>query len=121
MVQKDVIKKDYHGKVLDLKDELEQVKETLGKYKVLFTPGQQKRIETGKISNWTEEDKSIAMSTYCAGPKAYKLMRKRGIPLPDPSTLKRYAESVKLQPGFLHPVLDILSKTADNAIEKYFT
>lgn len=56
------------------------------------------------------------MATYCAGPKAYKLLRKRGIPLPAPRTLKKYAETVKLQ-----PVLDVLSKNAANGIGKYFT
>lgn len=121
MVRKDVIKKDYAGKVFDLTEELDELKEKLQKYEQLFTPGQRKRIETGKETNWTEEDKSIAMATYCAGPKAYKLMRKRGIPLPAPRTLRKYAESVKLQPGFLQPVLDVLSKNAKNGIDKYFT
>lgn len=121
MVQKDIMQKDYAGKVRDLTDELGQMKEKLRKYEELFTPGQRKRIVTGKATHWTEEDKSVAMATYCAGPKAYKLMRKRGIPLPAPRTLKKYAESVKLQPGFLEPVLDVLTKNAENGIGKYFT
>lgn len=93
MVQKDIMQKDYAGKVLDLTDELGEMKEKLRKYEELFTPGQRKRIVTGKATHWTEEDKSVAMATYCAGPKAYKLLRKRGIPLPAPRTLKKYAES----------------------------
>lgn len=44
MVRKDILDKDYAGKVLDLTDELDQIKEKLRKYEELFTPGQRKRI-----------------------------------------------------------------------------
>lgn len=69
LVREDILDKDYAGKVLDLTDELNQMKEKLRKNEELFTPGQRKRIETGKKTNWTEEDKSIVMATYCAGPE----------------------------------------------------
>lgn len=60
------------------------------------------------------------MSLYSAGPKAYKLLMKRGLLLPAPRTLRKYAEAVHLQPGFLEPVLSN-GENADNGNAKYCT
>lgn len=111
---KDNLEKNY-------KEKIEELSAKVDKYETFFTPGQRSRILTGRRTRWTEEDISTAMSSYCAGPKAYNLLRKRGLPLPAPRTLKRYAAAVHLQPGFLEPVLSVLSKNAENGIGKYFT
>lgn len=100
-------------------DDFHALRTDLSKYEKLFTPGQRKRILTGKQTHWQEEDISMAMSLHSAGSKAYKLLLKRGVPLPDVRTLKRYAASIHIQPGFLEPVLSVLAENTESDLAKY--
>lgn len=88
-------------------------------YKKLFTRGQQKRITAAKRTCWRDEDISRAMTMFSSGPKLYKLLRRKKYPLPHPSTLRRHALKVNIQPGFLEPVLPTMAKNAENDLGKY--
>lgn len=61
----------------------------------------------------------MAASLHAAGSKAYKLLYKRGLPLPSVRTLRRHAAMVKVQPGFLEPVLSVLKDVAKSPLGKY--
>ena len=62
----------------------------------------------------------MGQSIYSGGAKAYILLRKRGVPLHGPTTLKRHAGKLDLQPGFLSPVMrftmSILSRLESTAL-----
>lgn len=93
----------------------------LDKYKTLFSPGQQKLLKNGKRITWSDEDISMAASLHAAGSKAYKLLQKRGFPLPSRRTLRRKASMIDVQPGFITPVLPILEDAGTDPLRKYCT
>lgn len=105
----------------DLKLTIAKCNNDLSQYEKLFTPGQRSRIisHSDKIPQWSHEDISNAMTLYCTGSKAYRLLRKRGFPLPEASTLNRHAGKISIQPGFLEPVLSSICNK--DGLEKYFT
>lgn len=111
--------KSSQREVFRLQKENDSFLEELTKYKQFFTPGQQQRIVTGKRYLWHQEDISMAASLHAAGSKAYKLLYKRGLPLPSVRTLRRHAAMVKVQPGFLEPVLTVLKDVAKSPLGKY--
>lgn len=99
-------------------EEIDKLQSQLRKYQVLFTPGILKRIETGKLCDLVEEDKSFCIALESMGPKAYQFMRRSGFPFPHPATLRKYAALFDLQPGFVEPVLPVLSSNSES-ISKY--
>lgn len=101
-------------------EEMNKLQSQLIKYQVLFTPGIQRRIETGKSCDLVEKDKSFCIALESMGPKAYQFMRRSGFPFPHPATLRKYAALFNLQPGFIEPVLPALSSNSES-ISKYYT
>lgn len=81
---------------------------------MLFTPGILKRIESGKLCAIMEEDRSFCMALESMGPKAYQFLRRSGFPFPHPATLRHYAAQFDLQPGFIEPVLPVLSSSSES-------
>lgn len=49
-------------------EEIDKLQSQLRKYQVLFTPGILKRIETGKLCDLVEEDKSFCIALESMGP-----------------------------------------------------
>lgn len=89
------------------------------KYTKLFTPGIQKRIDTGLQSPLGEEDKSNCIALESMGPTAYQFLRSSGVPFPNRSTLRANASMFNLQPGFVEPDLSVLKGFADNDLAAY--
>lgn len=65
----------------------------------LFTEGQLRKLKTAKQVQWTIGDVASAISLYAGGPRSYRLLRKRGYPLPSVSTLRRWASRINIKPG----------------------
>lgn len=82
--------------------------EVEGRLSRMFTPAQIKAVmnpETQKII-WTKEDIVAAMSACRYGLASYEYWRQtRHIPMPAPSTLRKWTERVSFQPGTLKSVL----------------
>lgn len=76
-----------------------QLKKERGALAKIFTKGQLEKLKTKKQIRWSVEDIASAISLYAGGPRSYRLLRKRGYPLPAVSTIKRWASKVNLQPG----------------------
>ncbi len=63
-----------------------------------------------KIHGWTSADMSMAMSIHFLSPRTYRhLQRKRILPLPGVSTLKKYVQDFQIEEGFLANVAHFLS------------
>lgn len=93
-------------KIQDLENEKNHLKHLLEKQKEdtklvenIFTKGQLRKLKTGKVIHWTVEDVASAISLYAGGPRCYRLLKKRGYPLPAVPTLKRWASKFDIQPG----------------------
>lgn len=65
----------------------------------IFTPGQLRKLKSGKQIKWAVEDVASAISLYAGGPRSYRLLRKRRYPLPGVSTLRRWAAKIDVLPG----------------------
>lgn len=83
------------------------------RYEGCFTVGQNHSIKTGKRpKEWVDEDVSWAMTLYMASNRAYNLIRTK-MPLPCRSTIKERASRIRIEPGFLRPILPLLEKMTD--------
>lgn len=71
----------------------------------IFTPNQIKKLKNPKKRpTWTIEDIAKAIVIHSAGARAYRLLLKKGYPLPAESTLRAWCKKMKLEPGILKPV-----------------
>lgn len=91
----------------------------LQKYRKLFSPGIQKRIETGTSCYLSQDDKAFAVALESMGPKAYKFLRANNFPFPHPSTLKDHTSKLNLRPGFIDQALPALSRCLKSNLDKY--
>ena len=76
----------------------------------LFSKTQIRRLSTRFRAHWSNDDISSAMTLYSAGSREYRLLRKRGFPLPAPSTLGFFSSLVQIIPGCLKVVLPIIQR-----------
>ena len=59
-----------------------------------------------RVKGWTEEDVKFALSLRTISRKAYTWIRRRKlIPLPGESTLRRYMRNIQVPPGMSHCIL----------------
>lgn len=87
--------------------------------KNLFSDTQIKKLKNPlKRLNWSTEDISNGIAIHAAGPRAYRLLRKKKYPLPAISTLRHWCGKIKVQPGILQPVLDIMAKSSLTTLNK---
>ena len=96
---------------LKARNEDQKIVETL---KTIFTPGQIKKLVTQtKRIQWSAEDIASAISLRSISPKAYKYLREKcQYPLPDLSTLRRWASTFSVDPGVLKDVSLLMKKKA---------
>ena len=110
---KELEKELYKTKQMCAKKQSErmQLHEKISKIEALFTKNQLKSLYSSKkCGKWTAKDISPAMVLYSAGPRAYRMLRLQGLPLPAPITLKKWAAKINIQPGIIEPVLPLLPK-----------
>lgn len=85
----------------------------------IFSPEQMKKLTaSGRKLKWSIDDISKAIVLYSGGPRAYRLLLKKGYPFPAVSTLKDWLKKIKISPGILTNVLHIIKLSDLNAFEK---
>lgn len=94
-----------NNEVAQLKAMLLNEREKSKSIEKFLTEGQLRKLKTGKQIQWSIQDVSSAISLYAAGPRAYRLLRKRNYPLPGVSTLRRWASKINMQKGMTHKYL----------------
>ena len=90
--------------------EIMQLHEKFSKIEAVFEEPIKVALIVKKCGKWTAKDISPAMVLYSAGPRAYRMLRLQGFPLPAPITLKKWAAKINIQPGIIEPVLPLLPK-----------
>ncbi|XP_030754724.1 uncharacterized protein LOC115881403 isoform X2 [Sitophilus oryzae] len=91
--------------ILELKEEIERLKNEKRIFETIFTPNQIKKLKNPeKRASWSKEDVERAIVIHSAGAEAYRLLLKNGYPLPAESTLRAWCKKVKLELGILKPV-----------------
>lgn len=109
-----------------LQNEIEKLKrstfkdETLKQsVKSIYTRGQIDKLKyPNKRPRWSADDIANAVAIYSAGPRAYRLLLKKGHPLPAVITLKKWCAKVDISRGLLKPVLQILQNSEMSTFEK---
>lgn len=94
---------------------LQQLKDTISHW---LSPGVIRRAETGKNCHFNDADIAAAIPLHNAGPRMYRLLRKRGCPLPGQTTLQRWAQRVSVNPGIINHVVPIIKKAALTTLQK---
>lgn len=85
----------------------------------VFSPRHIQKLSGGSSRlKWKAEDISKAIVLYASGPRAYRLLLKRGFPFPAVSTLKSWKKNFQISPGILKPVIEFISRTDLTSTEK---
>jgi hypothetical protein len=71
-----------------------------------------------KRAIWSEENISQAIAIYSAEPRAYRLLIKKGYPFPAVSALRACSKKIKLKPGILTQVVNIINKNEMTNVER---
>lgn len=87
--------------------------------KKIFTSQQRNKLNNPKKRpRWSIEDISKAIVIHSAGPRAYRLLLKKGYTFPAVSTLRSWLKQIKIAPGILKPVLNIIKLKDMNTMQK---
>lgn len=85
----------------------------------IFSPRHLQKLTGGcKRLKWTAEDIAKAIVLYASGPRAYRLLLKRGHPYPAVSTLKAWKKKFQIFPGILTSVLQIIGQEDLTPLQK---
>ncbi|KAL1493908.1 hypothetical protein ABEB36_009589 [Hypothenemus hampei] len=85
----------------------------------IFTTAQLKKIIHPDVRpRWTIEDVSKAIILHSAGPRAYRLLLKKNLPFPAVSTLRKWLSKIKIVPGILSSIFDIIKRKEMNVRDK---
>lgn len=91
--------------IAKLKEEIEHLKSDNKAFEQIFTPNQLRKLKNPKKRvTWTVDDIARAIVIHSAGARAYRLLLKKGYPLPATSTLRTWCKKIKLEPGLLKQV-----------------
>ena len=96
-IETDTVEDDRDKLIASLQEKikvLEQRQDIIGK---LFSSEQLKKLEGSKARlRWSVEDISKSIVIYSAGPRAYRLLLKKGYPFPAVSTLRSWVKKIQL-------------------------
>lgn len=102
-----------------MKDESANSNAVANNLKKIFTKGQINKLKGGKKRIvWSSEDISSAIALHSSGSRCYRYMYRKGFPLPGPSTLRARAAKLKLKPGILTSVLDLMKRINYSEFDK---
>lgn len=105
--------------ITKLEAEIARLKAEKEAIEAIFTEGQIKKLKNpNKRISWTVDDISRAITIYSAGPRAYRLLRKKGYPFPAPSTLRDWCKKIEIRPGILTQIFDVIKQTELTEMEK---
>ncbi|XP_050497997.1 transposable element P transposase isoform X1 [Diabrotica virgifera virgifera] len=94
---------------------------TISAVENIFSRNQIKKIQNNKRILWSTSEISKAISLYSAGPRAYRLMIKRGFPYPAVSTLQSWLKKIKIQPGTIKNAFKIVEYSSFSRKDKVCT
>lgn len=78
-----------------------------------------KRLTNPTIkTHWSADDIANGIAIHSAGARAYRLLLKKEYPLPAVSTLRKWCGKIKICPGILEPVLQIMENSDLTMLEK---
>lgn len=85
----------------------------------IFTKGQIRKVKNLNARiKWSVEDISSAVSLFAAGPRAYRHLYRKNHPLPAPSTLRKWASKIKVEPGVIDTALNLMAHYELEEIDK---
>lgn len=87
----------------------------------VFSKNQIAKLCNNKRIQWTISDISHALALYSAGPRAYRLMLKKGHPYPAISTLRAWLRKIKIAPGILRNVFKLVEYSDSNKMSRVCT
>jgi hypothetical protein len=98
--------------IIKIRQKVQQLEEDQKSFQKLFTPEQMKKLKNPATRpRWSIEEISKAIVIYSAGARAYRLLSKKGYPFPAPSTLRSWVKKIKIAPGILKPVFNVIKLT----------
>lgn len=98
--------------------EIVVLKEKLSALEKVFSKNQLEKLQSNKRIQWSVDEISNAIVLHNAGPRAYRLMLKKGHPYPAVSTLRLWLRKVKIQPGILRNVFKLVQSSDFNRKDK---
>uniref|UniRef100_T1GGK3 Transposable element P transposase n=1 Tax=Megaselia scalaris TaxID=36166 RepID=T1GGK3_MEGSC len=75
-------------------------------------------VSASNTVHWSNDDVSEAISLHAAGPKLYRLLRSKGLPLPGESTLRRWVSNVKIVPGKIGLSFELLKHISLDPVDR---
>ncbi|XP_036318455.1 uncharacterized protein LOC118733236 [Rhagoletis pomonella] len=76
----------------------------------IFTSGQINKMKNAdKRQYWDENDIAQSITLRAASAKAYKLLYRKGFPLPSIRTLQKWAQKIDVSRGLIEPVFKLLA------------
>lgn len=101
-----------------LKTENNKIREENEGIQKLFSSEQLKKLQNCKKRIYYKaDDIAKAISLHSAGAKAYRWLLKNNYPFPAESTLRRWANKIRIEPGILHVVLNLM-KNANMTVKQ---
>lgn len=88
--------------------EVAELKETLSAVEKVFSKNQISKLKHQKRIQWSTTEIANSIVLYAAGPRAYRLMLKKGFPYPAVSTLRAWLKKIKIQPGILKNIFKLV-------------
>ena len=99
--------------VVELRKKCWEQQKIINSLHKIFTKGQLQKLENPeKRAKWAADDIAKAVTLHAAGPRAYRLLLKKKMPLPAVITLQKWCAKVQVYPGILNCVLKLM-KTLD--------
>lgn len=106
---------EFHESLKAKNKEIAELKEKLSAIEKVFTKNQLTKLQRNKRIQWSVHEISNAIVLYSAGPRAYRLMLKKGHPYPAVSTLRAWLKKIRIQPGILRNVFKLVESSDFNS------
>ncbi|KAJ8914789.1 hypothetical protein NQ315_014531 [Exocentrus adspersus] len=94
--------------------EIVALKQKLSALEKVFSKNQLKKLQSNKRIQWSVSEVSNGIVLHSAGPRAYRLMLKKGYPYPAVATLRAWLRKIKIQPGILRNVFKLIDSSDFN-------
>lgn len=104
-------------KANNLVQSLQVLKDNLSSW---LSPGVVRRsgMSIASLTHCGDDDIAAAIPLHNAGPRMYRLLRRRGCPLPSPSTLQKWARKVSINPGIIRSVVPVIQRRALTPLQR---
>lgn len=105
--------------ITNLKKKIEFLEKRQALVGNLLSDEQMKKLEGSKSRiRWSLDDISKAIVIYSAGPRSYRLLLKKGYPFPAVSTLKTWLRKIRIVPGILKNIFNVMKMSEMSNLDK---